>query len=143
MAKITRIKASDSAKGSSRPIKKQAKPTAQSQPAKNKTALKTALKGAKTPKTAEKAPKSNLKTKKPLPKGIKIIQKPFAFIGKPLVTLARYIKASWREIRQVRWPNRKTTWKMVFAVLMYTILFAAIIMILDAIFTLIFNNLLK
>lgn len=143
MAKITRIKASDSAKGSSRPVKAKTKPAAQSQSAKTKTALKTAPKSSESLKAVQKAPKSSLKIKKPLPKGVKVLLTPFGFIGKPLVAFARYIRASWREIRQVRWPNRKTTWKMVFAVLMYTVLFVTIIMVLDALFTLIFNNLLK
>ena len=58
---------------------------------------------------------------------------------RPFVAIGRYIKESWREIRQVRWPNRKTTWKMVLAVLVYTALFVVIISVLDLLFSELFN----
>lgn len=51
----------------------------------------------------------------------------------------RYIRDSWRELRQVRWPDRKTTWKMTFTVILYVIIFGAIVMLLDAFFTFFFN----
>ena len=72
-----------------------------------------------------------------------IITAPFRFIAKPFIALGRYIAASWREIRQVRWPNRKATWKMVLAVIVYTAIFIAFITLVDALLTLIFNNFLK
>lgn len=55
----------------------------------------------------------------------------------------RYLRDSWREIRQVRWPNRKATWKMVFAIFIYAALFIALIMLLDVFFTWLFNLILK
>ena len=58
---------------------------------------------------------------------------------RPFVTLGRYLRDSWKEIRQVRWPNRKATWKMVLAVLVYTALFMALISVLDLFFTWRFN----
>ena len=50
-----------------------------------------------------------------------------------------YFRGSFREIRQVRWPNRKATWKMVLAVLVYTALFVVIITLLDLFFTWLFS----
>lgn len=74
--------------------------------------------------------------KKPLPKALRILTAPFRKIGS-------YFHESWQELRQVRWPNRKMTWKLVSAVIIYTVTFSIIIMLLDAGFTLLFNNLLK
>lgn len=95
--------------------KKSAKPT--KQPTKNKT----------------DSPKQSPETKvKKSPK------KPF-ILFRPFVALGRYLAASWREIRQVRWPNRKATWKMVGAVLIYTAIFVIFIMVFDTLLTLLFN----
>ena len=58
---------------------------------------------------------------------------------RPFVAIGRYLKDSWHELRQVRWPNRKTTWKMVLAVLAYTALFVIIISLLDLFFSWLFN----
>ncbi|MBQ3296117.1 preprotein translocase subunit SecE [Candidatus Saccharibacteria bacterium] len=62
---------------------------------------------------------------------------------RPFVALGRYLRDSWREIRQVRWPNRKATWKMVLAVFVYTALFVAIISLLDLFFTWLFSLIIK
>lgn len=69
---------------------------------------------------------------------VKKDRKPFILI-RPLVYFFRYLRDSWREIRQVRWPSRKATWKLFFAILIYTLLFGAIIMLLDVFFTWLFN----
>jgi len=74
---------------------------------------------------------------KPSPKTTK---KPF-ILFRPFVALGRYLKESWLELRQVRWPNRKATWKMVLAVFVYTFIFGAFLLLLDVLFDLIFNNL--
>lgn len=65
-------------------------------------------------------------------------KKPFLLV-RPFVYFFRYLRDSWREIRQVRWPSRKATWKLFFAILVYTFLFGAIIMLLDVFFTWLFN----
>ncbi len=62
---------------------------------------------------------------------------------RPFVALGRYLRDSWKEIRQVRWPNRKATWKMVLAVFVYTALFVAIISLLDLFFTWLFSLIIK
>lgn len=53
-----------------------------------------------------------------------------------------YFRGSVQEIRQVRWPNRKETWKMTFSVIIYVVILATVIMLLDALLQLIFNKLL-
>ncbi|MDO5451972.1 MAG: preprotein translocase subunit SecE [Candidatus Saccharibacteria bacterium] len=128
MAKITRIKASDSAPKKPKESPKPTSPKAKTNPKKS-----TAAKPTKAP---SKSPK------KALPKWLAIITWPFRTLGKPFVALGRYIKASWQEIRQVRWPSRKATWKMTGAILIYAALILAIILLLDALFTFIFNNIL-
>ena len=110
--------------------------------ANDKKSLKSAKKLARLEKKAEKlaakkAKKaSNEKSKNPL---IRFL----LFITTPIRAFFRYLAESWQELKQVRWPNRKMTWKLVFAVILYTVIFAAFIMVLDALFTLLFNNLLK
>lgn len=62
---------------------------------------------------------------------------------RPFVAFFRYLRDSWHEIRQVRWPNRKATWKMVLAVLVYTALFVILISLLDLFFTWLFSLIIK
>lgn len=128
MANVTRIKAKDST--SPKPLPKK--------PSKATKIVKKVETSSAKPK---KSPKTS-KTQKPMPKWLSVITWPFRIITKPFIALGRYIKASWREIRQVRWPNRKATWKMTGAILVYAALVLIIILLLDALFTFIFNNIL-
>ena len=125
MAKITRIKASDTP----RKEEKDTAPTI--------TRKKVVVKDKKTEKTkrveAKKAKKSEKKTE----------GKKTFILFRPFVAFFRYLRDSWREIRQVRWPNRKATWKMVLAVLVYTALFIILISLLDLFFTWLFSLILK
>ena len=116
MAKITRIKASDGP----RKEEKSAEPTI--------TRKKVIVKDKKTEKTKKIAEKKAKKAQKDGEKKAFILFRPFVAFG-------RYLRDSWREIRQVRWPNRKATWKMVLAVLVYTALFIILISLLDMFFT--------
>lgn len=61
---------------------------------------------------------------------------------RPFRAFGRYIRDSWREIRQVRWPNRKATWKMVLAVIVYTAIFVVLLVLLDLFFEFIFSKIL-
>ena len=58
---------------------------------------------------------------------------------RPFVAIFRYFRDSFIELRQVRWPNRKATWKMVLAVLVYSAIFFAIISLLDLFFSWLFK----
>ena len=62
---------------------------------------------------------------------------------RPFVALGRYLRDAWKEIRQVRWPTRKATWKMVLAVLVYTALFVIFISLLDLLFRWFFSLIIK
>lgn len=100
----------------------------------------------KTPtKTQLKAQKAKQKTKLKTEKA-RTPEKPLKqvfILARPFVALGRYLRDSWRELRQVRWPNRKATWKMTLAVLVYCAIFIVFIMLLDALFTFLFDLLLK
>ncbi len=43
----------------------------------------------------------------------------------------RYLKGSWYELKQVRWPTRQATWGLTVAVLIFSAFFVALIMLLD------------
>ena len=122
MAKITRIKASDSP----RKEDKSDAPTI--------TRKKVVVKDKKSEKSKIKSKKLAEKKMAKSDNG----KKPF-ILFRPFVYLWRYLRDSWREIRQVRWPNRKATWKMVLAVIAYTALFVVIISLLDLFFSWLFN----
>ncbi len=123
MAKITRIKANDSPRKSEEA----------DEPA--ITRKKVVVKDKKSEKSKRKETKA---AEKKVAKGTESDKKPF-ILFRPFVYLGRYIRDSWRELRQVRWPNRKATWKMVLAVLVYTVLFVILISLLDLFFTWLFN----
>jgi preprotein translocase SecE subunit len=54
-----------------------------------------------------------------------------------------YLKGSWLELKQVRWPDRKSTWGMTGAVILFTAVFIILIISLDAGFTKLFELILK
>ena len=118
MAKITRIKASDS----SSKKEEKSEPTI--------TRKKVVVKDKKSEKTKQDKLK---KAEKQIGKSKSTEKKPF-ILFRPFVALFRYLHNSWLELRQVRWPNRKATWKMVLAVLVYCLIFVVIISLLDLFF---------
>ncbi len=42
-----------------------------------------------------------------------------------------YFKGSWEELKLVRWPDRRATWKMTGALIVFTLAFAVLILLLD------------
>ena len=125
MAKITRIKASDGPKK-----EEQADAPAI-------TRKKVVVKDKKSEKA--KREKAKAEEKKITADGEKKQEKKPFFLIAPFVYLWRYIRDSWMELRQVRWPNRKTTWKMVLAVIIYSAFFMVIISLLDLFFSWLFG----
>lgn len=121
--KITRVKAKDT---DSKPVKEVSK-----EPKMSKYAAKVA--GVRTVK----------KGKKPAPKFVQILAKPFKFIATPFVALSKYLMDSWQELKLVRWPTRKETWKMTGAVIAFSVGFATLILLLDGLFNWIFKTLIK
>ena len=61
----------------------------------------------------------------------------------PFFVIGRYFKGSFQELRLVRWPNRRATWGMTAAVLIFTGLFVAIIVSLDWVFSTLFKLIIK
>lgn len=112
---VRRIKATDEVKPDNRP--KKAKTT------KEKATKVVAKKPAKVKKSAEN--KMDQPTKN------------------PFVALGRYFKGAWYELKQVRWPSRSATWSMTLAVLVFTAFFVALVLLLDAGFKWIFEQLLR
>ena len=60
-------------------------------------------------------------------------------IAKPFAAIGRYVHNSWMELRQVRWPSRKASWKMFLALLIYCAIIIVVVMALDTLFTWLFN----
>ena len=58
---------------------------------------------------------------------------------RPFRAMGEYFKGAWYELRQVRWPNRRATWSMTLAVLIYSAFFIVIILLLDAGFKYLFE----
>lgn len=63
-----------------------------------------------------------------------------ATLTKPRSGFPRYFFNSWVELRQVSWPNRRTTWKLVFAVFAFAIVFGLAIALVDFVLELIFKR---
>jgi preprotein translocase SecE subunit len=58
----------------------------------------------------------------------KYISLPFRALRKVLRWLVpRYFINSWRELRQVYWPNRRETWRLTLAVFVFAIVFGALV----------------
>ena len=137
MANVTRIKAKDDGPKKKADKSDDAEITRKvTVKAKNSENKKVRAKEAAAAKKAEKAERKAEKEAEKEKKKAFILFRPFVAIG-------RYVKESFHEVRQVRWSDRKTTWKMTLSVILYVIVIAVIIMLLDALFTFVFNQLLS
>jgi preprotein translocase SecE subunit len=54
---------------------------------------------------------------------------PGRFIGR--ILLPKYFRNSWRELRLVTWPDRGTSLRLTYAVIIFSVLFGIIIAIVD------------
>jgi preprotein translocase SecE subunit len=106
---VRRVKASKEDSSAARTDEKVAKKPA---PAKKKTA------------PAKVKAKKVVRADKPAP----------FFLLRPIFGIGRYVRYSWRELRQVRWTNRRSTWVLTLAVIIFCVFFATIIMFFDWIF---------
>jgi preprotein translocase SecE subunit len=136
MANITRIKASDSKADKAEKVEAEEVTRKVRVTAKNSSNKKAKDEAKAKVKAIEKKEKDAEKVKKKAmkDKSGKKVRKSDEEVG--------YFRGAVREIRQVRWPDRKTTWKLTFTVIGYVVLIAVTIMLLDALFTFIFNKLL-
>jgi preprotein translocase SecE subunit len=58
---------------------------------------------------------------------------------RPLRAMSEYFRGAWYELRQVRWPDRATTWQMTGALIGFTVFIAVVILLLDALFKYLFE----
>lgn len=111
---VTRITAGDKAAKTKRPsVLKTAKEVAAQRSASKKSA-KAEVSAKKSAKTNDRSAK-HAKSKH----------------GNPLRALTGYFRGSWQEIKQVRWPDRRTTWSMVGALIIFTVALFLVIILLD------------
>ncbi|MDR2524339.1 MAG: preprotein translocase subunit SecE [Candidatus Nomurabacteria bacterium] len=100
---------------------------------------KPASKPAKNVKNRQKNTSKGKKTRKfTAPAWLKTIGRPFVVVFGPF---GRYVRGSWQELRQTRWPNRRATWSMTLAVIIFCIFFAALILLFDLLFEWLVQNL--
>lgn len=90
---------------------------------------KTSVNPASTKKSAPQT------TNKPTKKAV---EQKRSFLG----AIGDYFKGSWTELRQVRWPNRRTTWSLTLAVLVFTAFFVLLVTLLDYLFQMLFERIL-
>lgn len=60
-------------------------------------------------------------------------------MASPFLALGGYFKGAWFELQQVTWPNRKATWSLTLALLVFTTFFVIMILLLDALFKYLFE----
>lgn len=58
---------------------------------------------------------------------------------RPVKATGGYFAGAWTELKQVRWPTRRATWSLTFAVIAYSAFFVILVLILDAIFKYLFE----
>lgn len=96
---------------------------------------------AKVPKETQKKPSSvkRLLSKRINLPGGKRLQRDVS-APKPVRAVGGYLKGSWTELRQVKWPNRRATWSLTLAVIVFTLGMVALILALDYGFDLLFKK---
>lgn len=62
--------------------------------------------------------------------------------ARPFRAFGGYFKGAWVELRQVRWPDRKATWSLTLAVILFSLFFALVIVGLDYVFSYLFKEVL-
>jgi preprotein translocase SecE subunit len=75
----------------------------------------------------------------PIPAPVKTIFRTIARVLKWLVP--KYFVNSWREVRQVAWPNRRETWRLTLAVFIFAAVFGALVALVDKGLDAVFKNL--
>lgn len=72
---------------------------------------------------------------------IRLLIWPFKLLKKVLRwIIPSYFASSWRELRKVRWPNRKETWRLTLAVFIFAIVFGALVAGVDKVLEAIFKK---
>ena len=61
-------------------------------------------------------------------KTVKLVFAPFKVLR---FIIPPYFKNSWRELKEVKWPNRKETWQLTVAVFIFSTIFGVLITLTD------------
>ena len=85
-------------------------------------------------------PVASQTTKTSKPKVVEKRQRKPSRLTSPFRAVGRYLKGAWRELRLVRWPNRKATWGLTVAVLVFSVALGLVIFLLDFFFTYVFKE---
>ena len=93
----------------------------------------------KTDKPVEKKTVAKKAKAEPKAVAVKKVRKPSKWT-KPFRAIGGYFKGAWVELRQVRWPDRKSTWGLTLAVILFSAFFALVILGLDAVFSYLFKE---
>ena len=91
--------------------------------------------------SSDSSPKKVKKTEKAAPARVESSGSPFILL-RPFMAAGRYFKGAWVELRQVRWPTRGATWSLTGAVLLFTGFFVVMVLLLDAGFKFLFEQIL-
>ncbi len=118
--KVTRIKADD-----------------KKTPPKSAKVKTTKIKNEEEPKTVAKKITSEAKIKKEAKKEPKKVRR------NPISRFFAYIRDSFREIKLVKWPNRKESWSMTLAVIIYSLIIIAVVVLLDNLYSWLFKLVVK
>ncbi len=87
--------------------------------------------------SAESLKLSGVKARLPKPNIFRFLRP----ILRPLGWLVpTYFTNSWREVRQVTWPNRRETWRLTLAVFIFAVVFGALIAGVDKSLDLLFKK---
>lgn len=70
------------------------------------------------------------KTKRQAPGWLKALGRVFIIFA-PFRPIGRYFTGAWRELRQVKWPTRKASIQLTFAVVVFTAVMMGFIVALD------------
>lgn len=87
---------------------------------------------------AEKTKKPARKQLRPEKEKTSSTERPNKFLA-PFRAMKNYFVGSWHELRQVRWPNRKQTWSLTLAVIVFSLLFGLFIFLIDFLFVALFK----
>ncbi len=88
--------------------------------------------------SSSKPTKSTVKTEKKV-EAAQVKRSFLQNLAVPFIAIGRYFAGSWYELRQVNWTDRKSTWSLTLAMLIFTGFFAALILLLDALFKYLFQ----
>ena len=96
--------------------------------AKKKRVIKTESAREKTEEVAAKTVKP---PKRRIRRSASVVMRPFKFLRFLRFIIPPYFRNSWKELKQVTWPNRKETRQLTVAVFIFAIAFGILVAVTD------------